>query len=440
MSRETIQKTTLIALVIGISLLFYSMIKGFVVTLLLAGIFAGILRAPYEKLITVYRERKALASVTTILLFLLAVVIPVLIFFGGVVGQAYDISKSAAPWIENQIREPDQIYRWLSDLPGFEYVEPYRGEILERVAAIAGNVGNFAVRGLSAATTGTVAFFFQFFVFLYALFFFLIDGEKLLRKILYYLPLTSDDEMALVQKFSSVARATIKGTLVIGVIQGGLAGAGLAVAGVQGAMFWGTVMMVLSIIPGIGTALVWIPAVIYLLTAGKVITAVLLAIWCALVVGSVDNLLRPRLIGKDTKMPDLLILLGTIGGIILFGVAGFIIGPIVAALFVSIWELYGKTFEYALVEKSPPSRHRYPPRRSKPDTPRRDDSRGRGGDAPARRDSSQRRSDEGRRPDNRQRSDNRPRPDSRQRSENRPRTDNRPRSNTRQRDRNKDRD
>jgi hypothetical protein len=177
-----------------------------------------------------------------------------------------------------------------------------------------------------------------------------------------------------------------------------------------------------------------------------VITAILLAIWCALVVGSVDNLLRPRLIGKDTKMPDLLILLGTIGGIILFGVAGFIIGPIVAALFVSIWELYGKTFEYALVEKSPPSRHRYPPRRSKPDTPRRDDSRGRGGDAPARRDSSQRRSDAGGRPDNRprpdgrQRSDNRPRPDNRQRPDNRSRTDTRQRSNTRQRDRNKDRD
>ena len=439
MSRETIQKTTLIALVIGISLLFYSMIKGFVLTLLLAGIFAGILRTPYERLIKLYRERKSLASITTILLFLLAVVIPVLLFFGVVVGQAYDISKSAGPWIQQQIREPDQIYQWLRDLPGFDRIEPYRGEILERVGAIAGNVGNFAVRALSAATTGTVAFFFQFFVFLYALFFFLIDGEKLLRKMLYYLPLTSNDEMTLVQRFSSVSRATIKGTFVVGIVQGGLAGAGLAVAGVQGAVFWGAVMVVLSIVPGIGTALVWVPAVIYLLAVGKVITAILLAIWCVVVVGSVDNLLRPRLVGKDTKMPDLLILLGTIGGIILFGVAGFIIGPIVGALFVSVWELYGRTFEYALVEKSTPGGRRYSaPHRNKPDGPPRDDSRGRG------RESSGRRPDPRRRSDNRPHSEDRSRSGDRPRSENRPRPENRPQSNTRQRDRdhdrNKDRD
>jgi predicted PurR-regulated permease PerM len=237
-------------------------------------------------------------------------------------------------------------------LPGFDLVEPYRDDILARLAGVASSVGNFVVRGLSSATSGTVAFFLQFFVFLYALFFFIKDGHVVLSKALYYLPLSDKEEARLVGNFQSVSRATIKGTLVIGVVQGVLAGIGLAVAGIDGAVFWGTVMVVLSIIPAVGTSLVWIPAAIYLAATGHTLAAVLLAVYCGLVVGSMDNVLRPRLVGKDTKMPDLLILLSTMGGLFVFGVSGIIIGPIVAALFLTIWDIYGETFRYALADRS----------------------------------------------------------------------------------------
>jgi predicted PurR-regulated permease PerM len=370
MKRESFQQIFLLALVIAISLVFFSMISSFTVTLLLAGIFAGLLRPFYNRLLTPFRERRSLASVCTILVFVLAVVIPLLVFFGVVVGEAFDISKSAAPWIERQIREPDRVFEWFQNLPGFERIEPYRDDILHRLASVAGNVGNFVFRGLSAATTGTVTFLFQFFIFLYALFFFLRDGDALMRKIMYYLPLSSKDEVRLMAKFSSVTRATLKGTLVIGVIQGGMAGIGLAVAGVGGAVFWGTIMVVLSIIPGIGTALVWVPAAIYLLAVGKVLAAVLLIVYCALIVGSVDNLLRPRLVGRDTRMPDLMILLGTIGGILLFGIVGFILGPVIAALFITVWEIYGSAFDYALVESSSSRGGRRSQPRAKPSGPR----------------------------------------------------------------------
>lgn len=366
MDREKFQKSFLILLVIAISLMFFTMIRNFAVTLLLAGIFAGTLHGLYERLLSPLRERRALASVCTILIFVLAVVIPLMAFFGIVVNQALTVSRSAAPWIEQQINQPDRLYQWLKDLPGFELIEPYRDEILTRLANIAGNVGNFVVRGLSSATTGTVAFFFQLFIFLYALFFFLKDGSALLSKIVYYLPLSSKEESLLIDKFRSVARATIKGTLVIGIIQGGMAGLGLWVAGIGGSVFWGTVMVVLSIIPGIGTAIVWVPATIYLVAVGKTVAGILLAIYCGLVVGSVDNVLRPRMVGKDTKMPDLMILLGTLGGILLFGVAGFILGPIIAALFMTVWEIYGRSFEYALVERPTQSRRRRSKPRRKP--------------------------------------------------------------------------
>jgi len=148
----------------------------------------------------------------------------------------------------------------------------------------------------------------------------------------------------LMEKGTSVTRATIKGTLVIGAIQGLLGGIGLAVVGIHAAAFWGTVMMVLSVIPGIGTALVWVPAVIYLFVTGEPAYAIGLAIWSAVVVSSIDNILRPKLVGGDTQMPDLLILISTFGGLAAFGAVGLIVGPTLAAMFVTVWDIFGQTF------------------------------------------------------------------------------------------------
>jgi predicted PurR-regulated permease PerM len=159
------------------------------------------------------------------------------------------------------------------------------------------------------------------------------------------MPLSHDDEMLLLERLTSVTRATIKGTLVIGIIQGALAGLGFWAAGIDGSAFWGTIMAVLSIVPGIGAALVWLPAVIYLYLTGQTLTATLLLAWCVAVVGTIDNILRPMLVGKDAKMPDLLILIGTLGGLFLFGPIGFIVGPIVCGLFLTILEIYGATFK-----------------------------------------------------------------------------------------------
>ena len=169
-----------------------------------------------------------------------------------------------------------------------------------------------------------------------------------MNRILWYLPLEDKDERRLLDKFRSVTRATLKGTAVIGILQGGLAGAALWAVGIPSALFWSVIMMVLSIIPGIGTGLVWLPAAVILAAGGSWAEGIGLALFCGLVVGSIDNFLRPRLVGQDTQMPDLLILLGTLGGITLFGILGFIVGPIVAALFVTVWEIYGVVFRDVL--------------------------------------------------------------------------------------------
>jgi predicted PurR-regulated permease PerM len=342
---DRFRKTFILILAVAISLVFLEMIRGFLVALLLAAILAGITYPLYCRFLRWFRGRKALASVATLLVVLAVIVVPLTVFLGIVAAEAVDVAQGVAPWIQQQVSQPNELEKLLQRVPLLESLAPYQDQIAAKLAELAGKAGTFLVNSVAATTMGTAVFFFQLFIMLYAMFFFLIDGKTLLDKILYYMPLTSEQEHLMVAKFTSVARATVKGTLVIGVLQGTLAGLAFAVAGIKGAAFWGTIMAVLSIIPGVGTALVWLPACIYLVAVGRVGTAIALFIWCAGVVGTVDNLLRPRLVGKDTKMPDLLILLGTLGGLLLFGATGIVIGPIVAALFVTVWEIYGEAFK-----------------------------------------------------------------------------------------------
>jgi len=172
---------------------------------------------------------------------------------------------------------------------------------------------------------------------------------------MHLVPLSKDHKTHLLGKFVSVSRATLKGTLVIGIVQGGLAGIAFAVVGIDGAAFWATIMTLVSVIPGIGTALIWFPAVILLMADGQITAAVGLLLWCGIVVGLADNLLRPVLVGRDTEMPDLMVMLSTIGGLMLFGIAGLVIGPLIAALFLSIWKIYGETFSDELGKVKAPA-------------------------------------------------------------------------------------
>jgi predicted PurR-regulated permease PerM len=157
-------------------------------------------------------------------------------------------------------------------------------------------------------------------------------------------PLPDHDRDRLFDKFLSVTRATLKGTLVIGAVQGMLGGLAFWVLGISGAIFWGVVMVVFSVLPVVGGALVWVPAAIMLALSGQFVKAIVLVVFCGLVVGSVDNVLRPRLVGRDTEMHDLMILFSTLGGIMAFGAVGFILGPIIAALFQTVWELMDVAF------------------------------------------------------------------------------------------------
>ncbi|MGD8341955.1 MAG: AI-2E family transporter [Desulfobacterales bacterium] len=348
MNKEAINKWVLLLLVFFISALFLAMIRQFLMAIFLAGIFSALSYPLYRRFERWFGGRRSPASLTTLLIIVFVVLLPLGGLLGIVTGQAIKVGETVKPWVAQQLSEPDAISNTLKSLPFYDRIEPYRNWILTKAGQLVGHVSSFLIDRLRAVTVGTVNFLFMLFIMLYTMFFFLMDGDKLIDKILYYLPLEDQDERRMLNKFTSVTRATLKGTAVIGILQGALAGAAFAVVGIDSAVFWGTVMAVLSFIPGIGTALVWGPAVIILAATGHLAKAIGLGVFCAAVVGSIDNLLRPILVGRDTQMHELMILFGTLGGIIMFGVVGIIIGPIVAALFVTIWDIYGLAFQDVL--------------------------------------------------------------------------------------------
>ena len=344
MQHAKINNIVLVILVVLISVVFLIMIRPFFTALLLAGIFAAMAQPVYRKLSRLFGRRRRIASLSTLLLFVLGVLLPLSGLVGVITAQAIRVAQSITPWVQRQM-QPGVFSEYLKDLPYYEQIAPYREEILSKAGEIFSSLVLFLIDNLQAGAISTVYFFLMFFSFLYAAYFFIIEGGFLLKRMMYYLPLEARNENRLLERFTSVTRATLKGTVIIGVLQGGLAGLAFAAVGIEAAIFWGTMMTVLSIIPAVGSGLIWLPAAIILALAGEYLKAIGLALFCGLVVGSLDNLLRPRLVGKDTQMHDLLIFLSTLGGLTLFGLIGFVIGPIVAALFVTVWEIYGEAFK-----------------------------------------------------------------------------------------------
>jgi predicted PurR-regulated permease PerM len=345
MKQETIHKGVLLGLVAAVSLLFLHMIAPFLLAIVMAALFAALTHPLYLRLQQLPGVNRYLASLLNLLLLLFIVLIPLSILLAVFVGQAVNVGKTLTPLVVKALQEPGTLGAWLQDVPFHQYLVPYEEQIAARMGQAVEAVGRLLVGGLSSVAIGTANFFFTTLVFLYSLFFFQVDGPKVMERVLYYLPLNDTDERRMLDKFTSVTRAMVKGTLLIGLLQGALAGVAFAIAGVGNAVFWGTVMAVLSILPGIGSAAVWVPASIVLLFQGQILAGTALMLFCGLVVGSVDNVLRPRLVGKDTNMHELMIFFGTLGGLFTFGMAGLFIGPVVASLFLTIWELYGVAFQ-----------------------------------------------------------------------------------------------
>lgn len=343
-SYTTVQRASVMFNFVVISIIFLWLVRGFVLAVVMAAIFAALAHPLYTRALALFRGREVAAALATLVVTLLLVVIPLGFFVQVVAMEAFEIGRVVQPQVAEfiqKLNEPNVALDWI---PFWDRLEPHRELITAKMGETAGALSALLVNSVSAAAQGTLRFFLQLFIMLYSMFFFLIHGREVRDQVMRLTPLKESDKEMLLDKFVSVSRATIRGTLIIGIVQGGLGGLAFAVVGIEGAAFWGTVMAVMSVVPGIGTALVWVPAVIYLFAVGQTLPAIGLFLWCAVVVGTADNLLRPTLVGRDTEMPDLMVLLSTFGGLALFGAVGLVVGPVIAALFLAMWKIYSDTF------------------------------------------------------------------------------------------------
>lgn len=265
-------------LLLAITALFLGMISGFLETLFLAAIFSAMVMPLYEAILVRLGGRKAATSGLTLTVLILSVLVPGLFLLGLIAGQAADLAPKVVPWAQTVVKDlSDSELRVPEWVPFRDQIEALGPQILSQIANLAEKIGQFFVDSLAAVTQGTARFFLQFFVFLYAMFFFLMDGPKLIDKLVRTTTLGIDTQRKILSRAYVVARATIKGSLLIGAVQGLLGGLGFWITGIPNVALWGMVMAIASLIPGIGTAIVWIPGVVYLFATGKTLLAVGLA-------------------------------------------------------------------------------------------------------------------------------------------------------------------
>ena len=333
-----------LVLVLLVSAAFVGLIKEFLMGIFWAVILTILFHKTYDRIKIRLKGKENIAAALTLLIIILMVIIPILFIGSSLVSESlYYYEKVESGEIDlkgtiDEIRESIPMNLSILESYGINLDKAKEG-----LNDLITNGSQIAASQALTFTQNFFKFFLQFAVMLYVLFFFLRDGKQLIEGIIWVLPIGDEKERALIQRFERVARATVKGSLLVAILQGVIGGILFWAVGIPAAMLWGVVMIFLSLLP-VGSTLIWLPAAIILFFQGEIGRAIAVLLVGALVIGLADNILRPRLVGQDTKLPDYLILIATLGGITWFGLSGFVIGPIIAALFVTVWQMMGKEF------------------------------------------------------------------------------------------------
>lgn len=333
----------------GVTVLAYFVAKPFLIPFLMAGILAYLFSPVYYFFLKVVRKKGA-ASFLTCLVIVLIIIIPLFFVVYLVVNETQGI-------IDNLSHNPQSIHETIKNLSDKFSALPFAKSLgLEKVFSgdtVISMVKSFS-QGILQIFQGiyqSVAHFvFVVFIMFFSLFYLFIDGRKLIQKIIELSPLSDKYDRILIDKFSSIVRATVKGTLLMAIIQGCIGGILFWITGVSAPFILGILLAIASVIPSIGSGLIWLPVGIIMLLLGNIIPGIAILLTGALVMSTLDNFVRPKFVGKDTQMHPLLILFSTLGGIILFGISGFFVGPIVMSLFVVMWDIYALEFKSQIEE------------------------------------------------------------------------------------------
>ena len=339
-----IRRGTFLLLLLLVTLAFIGLISDFLMACFWASILAIVFHGTNEWILERLPGRENLSVILTLLIILFIAVIPIFFITLAVIGESQDLynafeSGELMPLPLDEIREiipqVEEVLQRFGISP-----EDFESKLQEVGQNVVSGFGEIAVK----YTQNAINIFIQFTLMMYILFFFIRDGRGIIEAIKSALPIGDEIEEQIFRRFAQVSRATLKGTVVVAIIQGTLGGITFALLGIPAATLWGVLMILLSLLPVGGSAIIWGPTAVILFAQGHIGKAIILLIVGSLFIGLIDNILRPRLVSRETQMPDYLVLLATLGGIAIFGLTGFIIGPVIAALFITCWEITGRLF------------------------------------------------------------------------------------------------
>jgi predicted PurR-regulated permease PerM len=332
------------ALMAGVTVVFLYLLKPLFFPIFWAAVIAGITRPLYFRINDSLKRPKL--SLTLFFFFLMLVVMIPLTGLGVMIfnesGDLYQLAKQGETGINSGFQ---RIVDALTDNYFARLAVVNKDLLISKATEAVRSLANYLLVHLKNITQNTLGLLVQFGIMLYTLFYFIRDGEKFLSMAAKILPIHEEKGRFLFERFIAAARSTLKATLIIGGIQGALGALAFWIAGVKGAFIWGSLMILMSIIPVVGCAIIWVPAGVIMLLIGYIWQGILIFAVGIFLISTVDNLLRPFLIGRDVEMHPLLVFLSTIGGIALFGFSGFVIGPVVTALLIAFWDMHEKFYQ-----------------------------------------------------------------------------------------------
>lgn len=354
--KQTMETRSFLVFLLIVTVLFGLVLEPFWGAIFWAAAVSVIFYPLQQRLVRRLNGRRNLAAIITLLCCMLIVVIPVLLVLSQVVREAIGLYQGIEAGDLTPGAYLDQIRTAYPVIPeALETLGINTSDLRERISEFSVAASRYLAQETLSFGQNTLTFILHMGMMLYLTFFLLRDGDTLIDLMVKALPLGDERERRLFDKFAEVTRATVKGNLVVAMVQGALGGFIFWVLGIPAAILWGVMMMVLSLIPAVGAALVWAPAAIYLFAVGDTVAGIVLVLYGVIIIGLADNILRPILVGRDTKLPDYLVLFSTLGGIALMGINGFVIGPLIAAVFLTFWDIFMDEFNTDVVAADPPA-------------------------------------------------------------------------------------
>lgn len=321
--------------------------RSFAYPIFWAAVTAAVFYPMYKKILKSTKGREGVSSLIAVFIIIVLIFIPLVTLSALVVNESVNLYQKISQ--SGVFDSPQNVSSWLEGTPLAPYLDTIRTNWTVYASKITQTISSLLFNGLKNITQNSVTFVIMAIIMLYTLYYFFKDGKRMLKRLGHISPINGEYEDMLYDRFTSTVRSTLKSTIIIGGIQGLLGGLLFWITGIEGVLVWSVIMVIIAILPAMGTPLILIPAAIIMFALGNFWQAVVLLIGTG-VISVVDNFLRPMLVGRDTQMHPLIIFFSTLGGIIIFGVSGFVIGPVIAALYLSVLSIYDHYYNRELNE------------------------------------------------------------------------------------------